>query len=52
MPTEEKKVVKNEEKGFFNSAKNRMKALKEKTIGKIKKMDFTDLLNNKSQQDY
>ncbi len=50
-PTEEKKVVKNEESGFFSSAKNKMKALKEKAMGKIKKMDFTDLLNSKSQED-
>ena len=50
-PTEEKKVVKNEDTGFFNSAKNRMKALKEKAMGKIKKMDFTDLLNSKSQEE-
>ena len=50
-PTEEKKVVKNEESGFFSSAKNKMKALKEKAMGKIKKMDFSDFLNNKSQED-
>ena len=50
-PTEEKKIVKNEESGFFSSAKNKMKALKEKAMGKIKKMDFTDLLNSKNQED-
>ncbi len=50
-PSEEKKIVKNEDSGFFSSAKNKMKALKEKAMGKIKKMDFTDLLNSKSQED-
>ena len=45
-PTEEKKIVKNEEGGFFSSAKNKMKALKEKAMGKIKKIDFSDLINN------
>ena len=50
-PKKKKKVVKNEESGFFSSAKNKMKALKEKAMGKIKKMDFTDLLNSKSQED-
>ena len=50
-PTEDKKLVKNEESGFFSSAKNKMKALKEKAMGKIKKMDFTDLLNNKSEEE-
>ena len=44
-PTEEKKIVK-EEGGFFSSAKNKMKALKEKAMGKIKKIDFSDLINN------
>ena len=44
-PTEEKKIVK-EEGGFFSSAKNKMKALKEKAMGKIKKIDFSDLMNN------
>ena len=44
-PTEEKKIVKNEETGFFSSAKNKMKALKEKAMGKIKKIDFSDLMN-------
>ena len=42
-------IVKNEDSGFFSSAKNKMKALKEKAMGKIKKMDFTDLLNNTSK---
>ncbi len=51
QPTEEKKIIKNEDTGFFNSAKNKMKALKEKTMGKIKKMDFTDLLNNNQEKD-
>ena len=50
-PSEEKKIVKNEDSGFFSSAKNKMKALKEKAMGKIKKMDFSDLLNNKSTED-
>ena len=50
-PTEEKKFVKNEESGFFSSAKNKMKALKEKAMGKIKKIDFSDLLNNKTEED-
>ena len=50
-PTEDKKLVKNEESGFFSSAKNKMKALKEKAMGKIKKMDFSDLLNNKSEEE-
>ena len=50
-PTEEKKVEKNEESGFFSSAKNKMKALKEKAMGKIKKIDFSDLLNNKTEED-
>ena len=45
-PSEEKKIVKNEESGFFSSAKNKMKALKEKAMGKIKKIDFSDLINN------
>ena len=45
-PTEEKKIVKNEESGFFSSAKNKMKALKEKAMGKIKKIDFSDLINS------
>ena len=44
-PSEEKKIVKNEESGFFSSAKNKMKALKEKAMGKIKKIDFSDLMN-------
>ena len=47
-PTEEKKIVKNEESGFFSSAKNKMKALKEKAMGKIKKIDFSDLINSNS----
>ena len=50
-PTEEKKVTKNEDTGFFSSAKNKMKELKEKAMGKIKKIDFTDLINNKTQED-
>ena len=50
-PSEEKKIDKNEDTGFFSSAKNRMKALKEKAMGKIKKIDFSDLLNNKGQED-
>ena len=50
-PTEEKKIVKNEDSGFFSSAKNKMKALKEKAMGKIKKMDFNDLLNNKNKEE-
>ena len=50
QPTEEKKVVKNEDTGFFTSAKNKMKALKEKAMGKIKKMDFADLLNNANEE--
>ena len=50
-PSEDKKIVKNEESGFFSSAKNKMKALKEKAMGKIKKMDFSDLLNNKSEEE-
>ena len=49
-PSEEKKIVKNEETGFFSSAKNKMKALKEKAMGKIKKIDFSDLLNNNSNK--
>ena len=49
-PSEEKKVVKNEESGFFSSAKNKMKALKEKAMGKIKKIDFSDLINNNSNE--
>ena len=28
-----------------------MKELKEKAMGKIKKIDFTDLINNKTQED-
>ena len=51
QPTEEKKIIKNEDTGFFSSAKNKMKALKEKAMGKIKKMDFTDLLNNNQEKD-
>ena len=42
-PTEEKKIVKNEEGGFFSSAKNKMKALKEKvdsTISNLKSRLF------------
>ena len=50
-PTEEKKIIKNEDTGFFSSAKNKMKELKEKAMGKIKKIDFTDLINNKTQED-
>ena len=51
-PIEEKKPpVKNEDSGFFSSAKNKMKALKEKAMGTIKKMDFSDLLNDKSQKE-
>ena len=50
-PTEEKKVTKNEDTGFFSSAKNKMKELKEKAMGKIKKIDFSDLINNKTQED-
>ena len=46
-PTEEKKIVK-EEGGFFSSAKNKMKALKEKAMGKIKKIDFSDPINSNS----
>ena len=49
-PTEDKKIGKNEEGGFFSSAKNKMKALKEKAMGKIKKIDFSDLLNNNSNK--
>ena len=49
-PTEEKKIVKNEEGGFFSSAKNKMKALKEKAMGKIKKIDFSDLINSNSNK--
>ena len=49
-PTEDKKIGKNEEVGFFSSAKNKMKALKEKAMGKIKKIDFSDLLNNNSNK--
>ena len=49
-PTVEKKVVINEDSGFFTSAKNKMKALKEKAMGKIKKMDFADLLNNANEE--
>ena len=49
-PTEDKKIGKNEEGGFFSSAKNKMKALKEKAMGKIKKIDFSDLLNNSSNK--
>ena len=48
-PTEEKKIVK-EEGGFFSSAKNKMKALKEKAMGKIKKIDFSDLINSNSNK--
>jgi len=49
-PIEEKKPpVKNEDSGFFSSAKNKMKALKEKAMGKIKKVDFSDLLSDKSE---
>ena len=47
-PTEEKKIVTNEESGFFSSAKNKMKAFKEKAMGKIKKIDFSDLINSNS----
>ena len=50
-PSEEKKIIKNEDSGFFSSAKNKMKALKEKAMGKIKKMDFNDLLNNKNKEE-
>ncbi len=54
-PMEEKKIEKNNEKkeqtGFFSSAKNKMKALKEKAMGKIKKIDFKDLLNNKNNNE-
>ena len=50
-PLKKKKNDKNEDTGFFSSAKNRMKALKEKAMGKIKKIDFSDLLNNKVQED-
>ena len=50
QPTEEKKIIKNEDTGFFSSAKNKMKALKEKAMGKIKKMDFADLLNNANEE--
>ena len=49
-PTEDKKIGKTEEGGFFSSAKNKMKALKEKAMGKIKKIDFSDLLNNNSNK--
>ena len=45
-PSEEKKIIKNEDSGFFSTAKNKMKALKEKAMGKIKKIDFSDLMNN------
>ena len=48
--TEEKKIVKNEEGGFFSSAKNKMKALKEKAMRKIKKIDFSDLINSNSNK--
>ena len=49
-PIEEKKPpAKNEDSGFFSSAKNKMKALKEKAMGKIKKVDFSDLLSDKSE---
>ena len=50
-PIEEKKPVKNEDTGFFSSAKNKMKAFKEKAMDKIKKIDFSDLLNDKNQKD-
>ena len=49
-PTEEKKEVTTEDTGFFNSAKNRMKALKEKAMDKIKKIDFNELINNKNEE--
>ena len=49
-PIEEKKpLVKNEDSGFFSSAKNKMKALKEKAMGTIKKMDFSELLSDKNE---
>ena len=49
-PIEEKKPpMKNEDSGFFSSAKNKMKALKEKAMGKIKKVDFSDLLSDKNE---
>ena len=49
-PIEEKKPpVKNEDSGFFSSAKNKMKASKEKAMGKIKKVDFSDLLSDKNE---
>ena len=45
-PSEEKKVLKSDDNGFFSTAKYKMKALKEKAMGKIKKIDFSDLMNN------
>ena len=48
-PVEEKKQpAKKEESGFFSSAKNKMKALKDKAMDKIKKVD---LLNDKNKKD-
>ena len=48
-PIEEKKQpAKKEEGGFFHSAKNKMKALKDKAMDKIKKVD---LLNDKNKKD-
>ena len=44
-PSEEKKILKSDDNGFFSTAKNKMKALKEKAMGKIKKIDFSDLMN-------
>ena len=50
-PIEDKKIDKKENSGFFNSAKNKMKALKEKAMGKIKKIEFKDLLNKKEDEE-
>ena len=49
-PSEEKKVTKTEDTGFFSSAKNKMKALKEKAMGKIQKIDFNDLIGKKDKK--
>ena len=50
-PSDDKKNTKSEDTGFFSNAKNKMKELKEKAMGKIKKIDFNDLLSDKKKNE-
>ena len=51
-PIEEmKQPDKKEEGGFFSSAKNKMKTLKDKAMDKIKKVDLLNDKNKKENKD-